>query len=95
MEELLHFAQLIEDKIDSLHVSKGQLAVHKLTPYVFPPMYFERGTNVAYAEQFKKVMKIPVSCVGGMDIDVAEKAIGEGRIDMVNFSRPLCRPNSQ
>jgi 2,4-dienoyl-CoA reductase-like NADH-dependent reductase (Old Yellow Enzyme family)/thioredoxin reductase len=89
MEELLHFAQLIEDKIDSLHVSKGQLAVHKLTPYVFPPMYFERGTNVAYAEQFKKVMKIPVSCVGGMDIDVAEKAIGEGRIDMVNFSRPL------
>jgi thioredoxin reductase len=89
MEELLHFAKLIEDKIDSLHVSKGQLAVHKLTPYVFPPMYFERGTNVAYAEQFKKVMKIPVSCVGGMDIDIAEKAIGEGKIDMVNFSRPL------
>jgi 2,4-dienoyl-CoA reductase-like NADH-dependent reductase (Old Yellow Enzyme family)/thioredoxin reductase len=89
MEELLRFAKLIEDKIDSLHVSKGQLAVHRLTPYVFPPMYFERGANIVYAEQFKKVLRIPVSCVGGMDIDVAEKAIGEGRIDMVNFSRPL------
>jgi 2,4-dienoyl-CoA reductase-like NADH-dependent reductase (Old Yellow Enzyme family)/thioredoxin reductase len=89
MEELLLFARLIEDKIDSLHVSKGQLAVHKLTPYVFPPLYFERGMNVVYAEQFKKVVRIPVSCVGGMDIDVAEKAISEGRIDMVNFSRPL------
>jgi 2,4-dienoyl-CoA reductase-like NADH-dependent reductase (Old Yellow Enzyme family)/thioredoxin reductase len=89
MEELLRFARLIEDKIDSLHVSKGQLAVHRLTPYVFPPMYFERGANVVYAEQFKKALRIPVSCVGGMDIDVAEKAIGEGRIDMVNFSRPL------
>ena len=75
IEELLRFAQLIEGKIDSLHVSKGQLAVHKLTPYVFPPMYFERGTNVAYAEQFKKVMKIPVSCVGGMDIMLQKRRL--------------------
>jgi 2-enoate reductase len=89
MEELLQFAKLIEDKIDSIHVSRGQLAVHKLTPYIFPPLYYDRGYNIQYAEQFKKVLNIPVTCVGGMDIDVAEQAIGEGRIDMVAFSRPL------
>jgi thioredoxin reductase len=89
MEELLQFAKLIEDKIDSLHVSRGQLAVHRLTPYIFPPLYYERGYNVQYAEQFKKASNIPVTCVGGMDIDVAEQAIGEGKIDMVAFSRPL------
>jgi len=89
IDELIEFAKVIEPYIDWLHVSRGQLAVHKLTPYVFPPIYFERGINLEYAEQFKKALNIPVTCVGGMNPEVASKAIAEGRIDMVSFSRPL------
>ena len=89
MDELIEFMKMIQDRIDWLHVSRGQLGVHKLTPYVFPPIYFDRGFNLDYAEKFKAALTIPVSCVGGMDIDVAEKAIAEGRIDMVAMSRPF------
>ncbi|MCI8594833.1 MAG: FAD-dependent oxidoreductase [Oscillospiraceae bacterium] len=89
MPELIEFVKVIEDKIDWLHVSRGQLAVHKLTPYVMPPLYFERGFNLPYAEQFKKALHIPVSCVGGMDYKVASQAIADGKIDLVSMSRPL------
>ena len=89
MDEMIEFAKRIEPYIDWLHVSRGQLAVHKLTPYVFPPIYFERGFNLGYAEEFKKNLSIPVSCVGGMNPEIASKALEEGRIDMVSFSRPL------
>jgi len=89
MDELIEFMKMIQDKIDWLHVSRGQLGVHKLTPYVFPPLYYERGFNLDYAMKFKAALNIPVSCVGGMDIDVAEKAIAEGKIDMVAMSRPF------
>lgn len=89
MDELIEFTKRIQDKIDWLHVSRGQLAVHKLTPYVFPPLYYERGFNLDYAAKFKAALHIPISCVGGMDIDVAEKAMEEGKIDMVAMSRPF------
>ena len=89
IDELIEFVMMIQDKIDWLHVSRGQLGVHKLTPYVFPPLYYERGFNLDYAVTFKAALNIPVSCVGGMDIDVAEKAIAEGKIDMVAMSRPF------
>lgn len=89
MPELIEFCKVIEDKIDWLHVSRGQLAVHKLTPYVMPPLYFERGFNLPYAEQFKKALHVPVSCVGGMDYKVASQAIADEKIDLVSMSRPL------
>ena len=89
MDELIEFMKMIQDKIDWLHVSRGQLGVHKLTPYVFPPLYYERGFNLEYAMKFKAALNVPVSCVGGMDIDIAEKSIAEGKIDMVAMSRPF------
>lgn len=89
MEELIRFAKVIEPYIDWLHVSRGQLSVHKLTPYVFPPLYFRRGFNLDYAEQFKKALSIPVSCVGGMNAQYGAEALNQGRIDLVSLGRPL------
>ncbi|MGI6025355.1 MAG: FAD-dependent oxidoreductase [Candidatus Scatomorpha sp.] len=89
MEELVAFAKVIEPYIDWLHVSRGQLSVHKLTPYVFPPLYFKRGFNLGYAEQFKRALSIPVSCVGGMNAQYGAEAINAGRIDLVSMGRPL------
>jgi 2,4-dienoyl-CoA reductase-like NADH-dependent reductase (Old Yellow Enzyme family)/thioredoxin reductase len=89
MDELIQFTRLIQGKINWLHVSRGQLGVHRLTPYVFPPLYFERGFNLDAAAKFKAALDIPVSCVGGMDYEIAEKAIADGKIDMVEFCRPL------
>jgi 2,4-dienoyl-CoA reductase-like NADH-dependent reductase (Old Yellow Enzyme family) len=39
IEEVIEFAKVIEDKIDLLHVSRCNLAINKLTPYILPPAY--------------------------------------------------------
>ena len=89
MTELIAFAKVIEPYIDWLHVSRAQLSVHRLTPYVFPPLYFQRGFNLQYAQQFKNALSIPVSCVGGMNATVGAQAVNDGKLDLVSMGRPL------
>ena len=53
-EEIVEFVKRIEDKIDMLHVSKGQLGIHRLGPYVFPAAYLDHGINIEAAGKLKK-----------------------------------------
>ncbi len=85
--EVIEFAKVIQDKIDLLHVSRGNLAINKLTPFIFPPAYMDHGINIEYAAQFKKALHIPVSVVGAVTLEQAEEAIASGKVDMV----ALCR----
>ena len=89
IEEVIEFVKVIQDKIDLLHVSRGALAINKLTPYILPPAYMEHNINIEYAAQFKKQLDIPVSVVGAVTLEEADKAIGEGKIDMVALGRQL------
>ncbi len=89
IEEVIEFARVIENKIDLLHVSRGNLAINKLTPYILPPTYMEHNINIEYAAQFKKALKIPVSAVGAVTFEEGDKAIAEGKIDMVAMGRQL------
>jgi NADPH-dependent 2,4-dienoyl-CoA reductase/sulfur reductase-like enzyme len=87
IQEVIEFAKAIQDKIDLLHVSRGNLAINKLTPFIFPPAYMDHGINIEYAAQFKKALHIPVSVVGAVTLEQAEEAIASGKVDMV----ALCR----
>lgn len=89
IEEVIEFAKVIQDKIDLLHVSRGNLAINKLTPFIFPPAYMDHGINIEYAAQFKKALHIPVSAVGAVSLEQAEDAIAAGKIDMVALCRQL------
>jgi len=89
IEEVIEFAKVIQDKIDLLHVSRGSLAINKLTPYILPPAYMDHGINIEYAAQFKKALRIPVSVVGAVTLDQAEEAIAAGKIDMVAMCRQI------
>ena len=89
LDEVIAFAGLIQDKIDLLHVSRGNLAINKLTPFIFPPTYMDHGINIEFAAQFKKALDIPVSVVGAVSLDQAEKAIAAGKVDMVALGRQL------
>ena len=89
IEEVIEFAKVIQDKIDLLHVSRGALAINKLTPYILPPAYMDHNINIEYAAQFKKELDIPVSVVGAVTLEEADKAIGEGKVDMVALGRQL------
>lgn len=89
IEEVIEFAKVIQDKIDLLHVSRGNLAVNKLTPFIFPPTYMDHDINIEYAAQFKKALQIPVSVVGAITLEQAEDAIASGKVDMVALCRQL------
>jgi 2,4-dienoyl-CoA reductase-like NADH-dependent reductase (Old Yellow Enzyme family)/thioredoxin reductase len=88
-EETIRFIQMIEDKIDLLHVSAGLLTDPLTIPHMIQPTYFSRGYNVHYAEMFKKVLKVPIVAVGSIDMEMADRLIGEGRCDMVAMARPI------
>jgi 2,4-dienoyl-CoA reductase-like NADH-dependent reductase (Old Yellow Enzyme family)/thioredoxin reductase len=89
IEEVIEFAKAIQDKIDLLHISRGNLAINKQTPFIFPPPYMDHGINIEYAAQFKKALRIPVSVVGAVSLEQAEEAIASGKVDMVALCRQL------
>ena len=89
IQEVIEFAKVIQDKIDLLHISRGNLAINKLTPFIFPPAYMDHGINIEYAAQFKKALHIPVSVVGAITLEQAEEAIASGKVDMVALCRQL------
>ncbi|MEJ2111752.1 MAG: FAD-dependent oxidoreductase, partial [Acidobacteriota bacterium] len=87
--EVIEFAKVIQDKIDLLHISRGNLAINKLTPFILPPAYMDHGINIEYAAQFKKALDVPVSVVGAVTLDQAEEAIASGKADMVALCRQI------
>ena len=89
IQEVIEFAKVIQDKIDLLHISRGNLAINKLTPFIFPPAYMDHGINIEYAAQFKKALHVPVSVVGAVTLEQAEEAIASGKVDMVALCRQL------
>jgi 2,4-dienoyl-CoA reductase-like NADH-dependent reductase (Old Yellow Enzyme family)/NADPH-dependent 2,4-dienoyl-CoA reductase/sulfur reductase-like enzyme len=89
LDETIEFARMIEDKIDLLHVSAGNITVQSTCPWMIQPTYLPRGTNVRYAERFKRELSIPVCAVGSLTMDMAEGIIAEGKTDMVAMIRSI------
>jgi len=89
IQEVIEFGRVIQDKVDLLHISRGNLAINKLTPFIFPPAYMDHGINIEYAAQFKKALHVPVSVVGAVTLEQAEEAIAAGKVDMVALCRQL------
>ncbi|MFC1494623.1 FAD-dependent oxidoreductase [Thermodesulfobacteriota bacterium] len=89
IQEVIEFARVIQDKIDILHVSRGNLAINKLTPYILPPTYMDHNINIEYAARFKKALDIPISVVGAVTLEEADRAIAEGKIDLAALGRQL------
>ena len=88
-EETIEFVKMIQDKINLLHVSVGLLPNPLTIPRMIQPTYLPHGINVPYAERFKKALKVPVTAVGSIDMEMADKIIGEGKCDIVAMVRPI------
>jgi len=89
VEETIEFAALIQDKIDLLHVSAGNLYVPETTPRMIQPVYVPRGINVDFAERFKRALAVPVTAVGSLTMDMAEEIVAAGKADMVAMIRSI------
>jgi 2,4-dienoyl-CoA reductase-like NADH-dependent reductase (Old Yellow Enzyme family)/thioredoxin reductase len=89
VEDTIEFAKMIEDKIDLLHVSVGNLFAPETCARMIQPTYISRGVNVNYAARFKQKLKIPVTTVGSLTMDMAEEIISQNKADMVAMIRSI------
>jgi 2,4-dienoyl-CoA reductase-like NADH-dependent reductase (Old Yellow Enzyme family)/thioredoxin reductase len=89
VQEQIEFAALIQDKIDLLHVSVGNLYAPETLPWIDQPSYFPRGLNLKYAEQFKKALTVPIATVGSYNLELAEQIVGANQADVVAMARTL------
>lgn len=87
-EEGLEAAKiLVEAGYDALDVDAG---TYDSWYWAHPPMYFDKGVYLPFAEQVKKVVDVPVLAAGRMDDpDLAAQALLDGKCDMIGLARPL------
>ncbi|MGD9211488.1 MAG: FAD-dependent oxidoreductase, partial [Desulfobacteraceae bacterium] len=80
--------------------SKRRDSTHFPDIYFYPetPAYVEdmvdkkgfgKGANVLMAAEIKKVVSVPVIVCGKMDWEIGEKAIREGKVDIISMNRRL------
>lgn len=89
LSEAIEFAKYIQDKIDIVHISAGNMYDVRTIDYIIQPSYMPRPTNVHLAEQFKKALHIPVTSVGSFNMELAEDAIAAGKADVIAMIRPF------
>ena len=87
-DEGLQAARILVDAgYDALDVDAG---TYDSWYWAHPPMYFDKGVYLPFAEQVKQVVNVPVLAAGRMDDpDLAAQALRDGRCDMIGLARPL------
>ena len=87
LSDAVAFAELVQDKVDILHVSAGGEPDFSVT---HPPMFAEPGCNVKYAAEIKKHVRIPVATVGALNEPAQmEEILASGQADIVCMARAL------
>ncbi|MCM1194023.1 MAG: FAD-dependent oxidoreductase [Acetatifactor muris] len=86
LEEGIEIAKLLESYgYDCLSVDTG---IYDSFYYACPPMYMPKGYLVELAAKAKEAVNIPILAGGRMnDVDIAEAAIRDGKIDAVVMGR--------
>lgn len=87
VEEMALFAEQLQDSIDLLHVSSGNLYDMHAGDFMIQGPYMPHATNVALASYIKKRVRIPVTSVGSFTLPLAEEALEAGDCDMVAMIR--------
>ena len=87
IDAMVEFAKYMQDYVDLLHVSSGNLYDFRAGDYMIQGQYMPRATNVDLAAEIKKHVNIPVVSVGKFTMPLAEKHISAGDCDMVAMIR--------
>jgi 2-enoate reductase len=88
VEEGLQVARMLEEAgYDAFNADGGS---YEAWYWAHPPVYQEHGLYLPLTEKLKKTVSVPVLVAGRMEIpELAEKAIAEGKADMVALGRGL------
>jgi 2,4-dienoyl-CoA reductase-like NADH-dependent reductase (Old Yellow Enzyme family)/NADPH-dependent 2,4-dienoyl-CoA reductase/sulfur reductase-like enzyme len=87
-EDVVAFVKMLaEVGIDYIHVTSS---THDSMMYGVPTSFVPRGLNLHLSEMVKKAVKnVPVLCAGGLNVELGEQAIREGKTDIVAIGRGL------
>ncbi len=78
---------LTEAGYDALDVDAG---TYDSWYWSHPPMYFQRGMYLPFAEILKREVSVPILAAGRMDDPkLASDALRDGKCDMIGLARPL------
>jgi len=92
VEDAIAFTELIQDKINIIHVSVGMFETPKDMTITHPCAFLPPTPNVRFAAEFKKSgrIKIPICTIGAIqNLDDAEAIIRDGKADLVCITRGL------
>ncbi|MDB9823325.1 FAD-dependent oxidoreductase [Deltaproteobacteria bacterium] len=91
IEECIEFVKMIEDRIDLIHVSAGNVGAGRTRAIMHPSGFLPPAPNVYLAKAVKAAgVKIPVVTVGAIyDPEVGEKILAEGSADVVATVRGI------
>ncbi len=94
-EEGKRIAQMLDGKVDLIHVSTGHHENRDAFTRTHPSMFDPDGVNLHYAAEIKKLVKTPVATVGAHnDPALMEEIIASGQADVVEMARGLiCDPD--
>lgn len=90
-EETLRFIELIQNKIDILHVSAGLHGEFEYMRNWWQNYLMDRMYNVHYAADIKKAFPNLLVCTVGsiMNVKQAEEILASGKADFVAMCRPI------
>ena len=93
IEESIEMARLLEaDGLDGVEVSGGMSEAGQGSIWQGLRSQEEEGYFVDSASRFKAALRIPVFGLGGFrSFAVMERAIEEGKVDLISLSRPFIR----
>jgi len=88
LEEGLEAAKILEKAgYDAFNMDNGS---YDAWYWAHPPNYMEYGFNLPFSAKLKEVVSVPVMVAGRINYpDIAEKALEEGKADIVVLGRPL------
>jgi 2,4-dienoyl-CoA reductase-like NADH-dependent reductase (Old Yellow Enzyme family)/NADPH-dependent 2,4-dienoyl-CoA reductase/sulfur reductase-like enzyme len=86
-EDVVAFVKMLEKVgIDYIHVTSS---TYESMVFGVPTTYVPRGSNLHLSEMIKKAVSVPILCAGGLNVEVGERAIREGKTDIVAIGRGL------
>jgi 2,4-dienoyl-CoA reductase-like NADH-dependent reductase (Old Yellow Enzyme family)/thioredoxin reductase len=87
LEETVAFCEMVQDKVDIIHVTSGIYHSHVETK-AFSSMFDAHGCNLDLAAAVKAAVGVPVVAVGGFNApEQIEDALSQGKCDFVALGR--------
>ena len=88
IEDGIKFAQILDGKVDLIHVSAGLHIIEPTLVKTHPSIFHRHGENVCLADAIRSHVSTPVVAVGALsDPEAMEEILAQGKANLVSMAR--------